>query len=185
MLDKVKLLNGTEVPWEEFSKWSSSKQFMNLIGNGSSGKHCSEEFRQQMSAMKKNIPRSPEICKKISMRQMGISKGRMLDLPIKTPDGVFSNRRAYRDKLVADGDTPSYAAKKIRIWIKNFPNEYYEIRDITMHTPDGIFANKLAYRDKLVADGYNSKYAMDRIYYFLKKFPDKYYEVFPTENLIK
>jgi hypothetical protein len=31
MLDKVKLLNGTEVTWEEFSRWSVQKQKANLI----------------------------------------------------------------------------------------------------------------------------------------------------------
>ena len=31
MLNKIKLLNGTEVSWEEFSKWSEVKQRMNLV----------------------------------------------------------------------------------------------------------------------------------------------------------
>jgi len=180
MLDTVKLLNGAEVPWEEFSKWSSHKQIMNLVGNGSTGKHCSNEIRKQMSLMKKNIPRSTEVCKKISKNQIGISKGRMLDLPIKTPEGIFANRRAFIEKLVADGYSPAYAGRKLRNWIKNFPNDYYEISNIPMHTPEGIFANKLAYKEKLIADGLNPKYALDRIYYFLKKHPDKYYEVFPV-----
>lgn len=180
MLDTVKLLNGTEVPWEEFCKWSPYKQIMNLVGNGSTGKHHSEEFRKQMSLMKKNIPRSSEVRKKISENQIGISKGRMLGLPIKSPDGIFANRRAFIDKLVADGHSPAYAGRKIRNWIKNFPNEYYEISNIPMHTPEGIFANKLAYKEKLIADGLNPKYALDRIYFLLKKYPDKYYEVFPV-----
>jgi hypothetical protein len=49
MLNKVKLANGSEVTWEEFSKWSNNKQRMSLTPSFK-GKTHSEESRKQGGA---------------------------------------------------------------------------------------------------------------------------------------
>jgi len=53
MLDTVKLANGTEVAWDEFSKWSASKQRNNLVPYRNFGER-SIETRLKMSETGKN-----------------------------------------------------------------------------------------------------------------------------------
>ena len=53
MLETVKLANGTEVAWDEFSKWSSNKQRNNLVPYRNFGER-SMETRLKMSVTGKN-----------------------------------------------------------------------------------------------------------------------------------
>lgn len=130
MLNKVKLANGKEVTWEEFSKWSPQRQHMSLIGcRGTKGHKHSDETRKLISEVKKQWSPSTEQREHLSAVLKGKNKGQKKNLPIHTPNGVFPNRNALHARLVADGFTPIYAKKKVRQWMKEYPTHYYLIVD--------------------------------------------------------
>lgn len=130
MLNKVKLANGKEVSWEEFAKWSPQKQHMSLIGcRGTKGHKHSDETRALISEIKKKQSPSSEMRAHLSAVMKGKNTNHKKNLPIHTPNGIFANRIALKNRLVEDGFAPIYAKKKIRQWIKEYPNDYYEIVD--------------------------------------------------------
>jgi hypothetical protein len=107
MDDIVKLANGTEVSWDEFSKWSSHKQFMNVV-NPNLGFVHSEESRYKMSQSKRE---------KIANGEIFFVNGdeHILSNPISTPKGVFKSKRSAAEAF-------GVSTKRIAGWIKN-PNQ--------------------------------------------------------------
>jgi hypothetical protein len=131
MLKKVKLANGTEVDWEEFSKWSPQKQHMSVIGcRGTKGLRHSEKTRKLISNINKKKVVSAEQRAHLSMVMKGKNKNQKKNLPIHTPNGTFPNRITLYARMVEDGfASKRYAAQKIRQWMKEYPKHYYLITD--------------------------------------------------------
>jgi hypothetical protein len=129
MLNNIKLANGTEVTWDEFFKWSAIKQHMSIIGcRGTKGFRHSEKTRKLISNIKKKQVISTEQRARISKAMIGKNKNCKKNLPINTPYGIFPNRISLQAKLVEDGfASKTYAAKKIRQWMKQYPDDYYLI----------------------------------------------------------
>ncbi|OWF65784.1 hypothetical protein B6A14_08435 [Polynucleobacter hirudinilacicola] len=129
MLNKVKLANGTEVDWEEFSKWGAIKQHMSVIGcRGTKGFRHSEKTRKLISDIKKKQVVSAEQRAHLSKVMKGKYKNCKKNLPIHTPNGLFPNRITLYARMVEDGfASKNYAAQKIRQWMKEYPNDYYLI----------------------------------------------------------
>ncbi len=129
MLKKIKLANGTEVDWEEFAKWSATKQRMSVIGcRGTKGFRHSNKTRKLISDIKKKQVISTEQRAHLSLVMKGKNKNRKKNLPIHTPNGIFPNRITLYARMIKDGFTSKiYAAKKIRQWMKEYPDDYYLI----------------------------------------------------------
>ena len=137
MLNKVKLANGTEVDWEEFSLWTTRKQNMNLISHKQSeesrkklsiagkGKVISEETREKLRNANLGKIVTEETRKKLSTAgkgRMPWNKGlQFIEFcEIYTPNGIFRHINAV-----------AYYAKRnhttVRRWMTKWPNHYYFI----------------------------------------------------------
>jgi len=137
MLNKVKLANGTEVDWEEFSLWSTRKQNMNLISHKQSeesrkklsiagkGKVISEEHRKKLRDANVGKIVTEETRKKLSTAGKGRApwnKGlQFIEFcEIYTPNGIFRHINAV-----------AYYAKRnhttVRRWMTKWPDHYYFI----------------------------------------------------------
>ena len=137
MLNKVKLANGTEVDWEEFSLWSTRKQNMNLISHKQSeesrkklsiagkGKIISEEHRKKLRDANIGKLVTEKTRKKLSTAGKGRTpwnKGlQFIEFcEIYTPNGIFRHINAV-----------AYYAKRnhttVRRWMTKWPDHYYFI----------------------------------------------------------
>lgn len=136
MLNKVKLLNGTEVDWEEFSLWSNKKQIGALIP-------VSEETRAHLRAIKANMDCSHSPETKEKMRQLLAARlasgwrpnGAKSALKLrgrKRPQGVTEKIMATRKArgLIGKG---SLLARGIKPHYKNAHS---------IQTPFGLFVSK-------------------------------------------
>lgn len=104
MDDIVKLANGKEVSWDEFSKWSGHKQYMNTI-NPNLGKQYSDVVRRNMSESKKE---------KIANGELTFKKGddHPKSHPVSTPKGLFGSR-------LSAAQAYGVSLKRFSGWIKN------------------------------------------------------------------
>jgi hypothetical protein len=147
MLNKVTLANGSQVTWEEFSRWSAIKQRYNLCPTpttqetrskiSKNSKSGTEEVKAKIKAVKAERGIGDD-----ARSKMGWSKGvkrtetnrRNLQLTadprqIHTPNGIFANRAELIDRLMLDLNLANrtLASNKISYWLKRFPNDYYII----------------------------------------------------------
>lgn len=166
MLNKVKLANGTEVDWEEFSRWSTYKQNFNLIsrklsdetrkkiGKANKGKIRTEEMR----AHSRTIPREKH--KEETRKKIGLAhKGKVVSKETRqklSKTGKARDVELYK-KIGAKlkGRTP---------WNKGF--KFLEFREI--QTPNGTFKH-------INAVAYYAKRDVTTIRNWMTKWPDHYY----------
>ena len=104
MDNMVKLANGKEVSWDEFSKWSERKQYMNIV-NPNLGKKHSDDVRRKMSEIKKE---------KIANGELTFKKGddHPMSHPVSTPKGLFGSRQSAAQAY-------GVSLKRFSGWIKN------------------------------------------------------------------
>ena len=106
MLNKVKLANGTEVTWEEFSKWSNNKQRMNLTPTFK-GKTHSEESRKKGGAKVSKANKGHIVTAETRAKISESNKGRKVseESLIKRRKTWLSKDRSlteeHKDKLMA------------------------------------------------------------------------------------
>jgi hypothetical protein len=139
-LDKsVKLFNGSEVSWDEFSCWSSHRQMMNLTPTSENiyygPDHC---YKMREIVSRSYLERTRKINWNYGSKN-GNSKA------IKTPEGSFPSLSAtclhYKVSIV-----------KLREWMRDMPNDFYFLNPSDVDaskaksgyskaviTPDGIF----------------------------------------------
>jgi hypothetical protein len=168
MLDKVKLLNGTEVPWEEFSKWSYVKQRANLV--------------------RPNLP-PPEVMSdliKAGRRRAGLyenpapqnTKGKLSQGGFVCPYGQFTSRAIAVEAAKKLG--LKNAQRKISALCKTDPQNYYFINGVrklssvnigqAIQTPYGRFSSVRACAEALGV-------TTDRVYKRVKAYPNKYFYI--------
>lgn len=146
MLEKVILLNGKEVSWEEFSRWSSIKQRNNLIPksdeiretlrNNRLGQKYSQETREKISHALLNIPphereiinaKNKATRARIALKKAGKVKRVTTENKNKgefvCPYGTFPTRALAAEAAKAAG--LEYAVSKLRDRTKNDPKNYY------------------------------------------------------------
>lgn len=102
-MSKVNLANGTQVDWDEFSKWSSRKQIMS-ISPPNKGKKFGEEFKKKLSLSKKQGFNEGRYNIKSGGEHAHARK-------VMTPDGEFST-------IKEAGEFYSVRGSTIRDWIK-------------------------------------------------------------------
>lgn len=158
MLNKVKLANGTEVTWEEFSKWSPQKQHNSLLPPSLGRKATKKESENRSKAQKlrhiKN-PTSEETKQKISDKNLNRKR---------TEEHKETMRKGW-EKLKASGWENKHKGKlNPSLW-----------RSIV--TPNGVFPSKKALAERIYKDMNLSSvaYASQKINYWLKKYPNHYY----------
>jgi hypothetical protein len=154
MLDKIKLANGTEVSWEEFSRWSPNKQRQNLcpskhstetkqkIAQANRDRNLDPDYKQRHKQAIQERVITPGMSLALSKANKG--KARSMDFrrnlsaaraknkgPIHTPNGVFPTRYALAEHLYAVLGLSSInmAIRKIDYWCKVYPNDYYFIKE--------------------------------------------------------
>jgi transposase len=138
----VNLANGKQVPWDEFSNWSSHKQRSNLKSPADYKDWSSLHYYISLANSQR---KSIESGRKKSARNSGISNGQ--SRAVITPFGEFQSIRAAARHYGVDIST-------LGNWIKNtkkdhfqykFPLTEAQTRSIAgipkaIHTPDGIFS---------------------------------------------
>ena len=168
MLDTVKLLNGTEVPWDEFCKWSFKKQRANLV--------------------KPNLP-PPEVMSeliKAGRRRAGLyenpapqsTKGKVSQGGFVCPYGQFPSRAMAVEAAKKLG--LNNAQRKISDLCKTDPQNYYYINGArkssskntgkAIQTPYGRFPSVRVCAETLGVTTH-------RIYIRVKGSPKKYFYV--------
>lgn len=158
MLNKVKLANGTEVNWEEFSKWSPQKQHNSLLPPRL-GIPISDEERKNRSKAQKlrhiTNPTSDETKQKISEK----------NLNRKRTSEQKNNMKEGWKTLKESGWTSEKRGKPNKSLWK------------TIVTPNGVFPSKQALAERVYSDLKLSSiaYAKTKIDYWLKKYPKHYY----------
>ena len=137
--EKVKLFNGTEVPWEIFARWSAHKQMMNLTptseGINYGPSHC-EKMRKIVKAQYESGARPKP-------GNFGGSNGQAK--PIVTPAGTFSSLREAVDHY-------KIRSEQMKVLMRERPTEFYwaapkendaEVirrkKGVAVNTPDGQF----------------------------------------------
>ncbi|MBT8567387.1 hypothetical protein G6652_03125 [Polynucleobacter paneuropaeus] len=124
LLDKrVKLFNGAEVSWDEFSRWSAHRQMMNLTPvseNITYGvDHCHK--------MREIVKQSYEDGNRKTNWNYGAKNGQSKS--VRTPAGEFPCIKAaclyYK-----------ISATKLKVWIKDRPEEFY-FTNIGLTSSDG------------------------------------------------
>lgn len=155
MLDKVKLLNGTEVTWEEFSRWSVKRQRANLI--------------------KPNLPSKEEMSRRI---KEGRKKAGLYDNPTAQsyrkggfvcPYGHFKSR--FEAAKFAESKGVANAVKKFSALSKSDPSNYYYVlgpyakpregsksHKKPIQTPFGFFESKKMALEKMKELGMPNPY---------------------------
>lgn len=165
MLNKVKLANGTEVSWEEFSKWSSHKQYMNLFPP-SLGRQVTEEERKNRSKAQKlrhiNKPASEETRRKISAKNL--------------------NRKMTSEQR--NNMKQGWKALKENGWISPKKGQYNKALWKPIMTPNGLFPSMILLAERVHNDLSLSSiaYAKAKIHYWLKKYPKHYYYIIDNSN---
>ena len=140
IVDKtVKLFNGAEVSWDEFSGWSSHRQRMNLTptseGVSYGPDHCHK--------MREIVIRSYLEGTRRTNWNYGAKNGQAK--AVMTPDGEFPTRSAACSHYKVSRD-------KFRKWMRDMPKDFFFVNpndvDATkvkgrrlkaVSTPDGIF----------------------------------------------
>ena len=140
LVDKtVKLFNGAEVSWDEFSGWSSHRQRMNLTptseGVNYGPDHCHK--------MREIVIRSYLEGTRTTNWNYGAKNGQAK--AVMTPDGEFPTRSAACSHYKVSRD-------KFRKWMRDMPKDFFFVNpddvDATkvkvrrlkaVSTPDGIF----------------------------------------------
>ena len=140
LVDKtVKLFNGVEVSWDEFSGWSSHRQRMNLTptseGVNYGPDHCHK--------MREIVIRSYLEGTRTTNWNYGAKNGQAK--AVMTPDGEFPTRSAACSHYKVSRD-------KFRKWMRDMPKDFFFVNpndvDATkvkgrrlkaVSTPDGIF----------------------------------------------
>jgi hypothetical protein len=154
MLNNVKLANGTEVSWDEFSRWSCYKQNANLLGTSNKTRekikawYAVEENRELHRRNHEGIKPSQESIQKMlatrkkngygkgSSKRLGWKVSRGKSKPVQTPWGHFQSISfAAQDWLKRFKGTPSKPSNKtisfggicesIRFKMKTCPTEYF------------------------------------------------------------
>jgi hypothetical protein len=166
MLDKVKLLNGTEVTWEEFSRWSVQKQKANLT-------------RPVLPSKKEMSRRIKEGRKKAGLYDKDRPKP-IIEVQggFVCPYGHFPNR-AMAIKAATNLGLKN-AQKKFSRLCKSEPENYYYIngprkangtnKGRAIQTPYGIFPNVRTCAASLGV-------TTDKIYIRVKGSPKKYFYI--------
>ena len=140
LVDKtVKLFNGAEVSWDEFSGWSSHRQRMNLTptseGVNYGPDHCHK--------MREIVIRSYLEGTRTTNWNYGAKNGQAK--AVMTPDGEFPTRSAACSHYKVSRD-------KFRKWMRDMPKDFFFVNpdDVAatkvkgrrlkaVSTPDGIF----------------------------------------------
>jgi hypothetical protein len=160
MLNKVKLLNGTEVDWEEFSLWSNKKQRANLIG-------YEWPSKEKMSLLIKEGRKKAGLYDNPYQKQMIDRKGGFV-----CPYGHFANRIAAAKYAQSKG--LNNAIKKFSQLCKTDPSNYYYVqgpyskksRSVSckpINTPFGVFESKKDAMEEMHRQG------IPNVYHALKK----------------
>ncbi len=105
MLDLVRLANGTEVTWDEFSKWTSHKQILSLNPPNKNRK-WDESFGRKISESKR-IAKENGVIYKLSKGEDHVFSRR-----VKTPKGECVSIKEAASLYGVRGDT-------LRNWIKS------------------------------------------------------------------
>lgn len=166
MLDKVKLLNGTEVTWEEFSRWSVKKQRANLIKPNLPSK-------EEMSRLIREGRRKAGLYDESRTQAVVVVQG-----GFSCPYGLFPSR-AMAIKAAASMGLKN-AQRKFGNLCKTEPQNYYYLngrrktssisKARAINTPFGIFPNVKACAESLGV-------TCDRIYKRVKGSPSKYFYI--------
>ena len=140
LLDKkVKLFNGSEVSWDEFSGWGSHRQRMNLNPTSEdisySPNHCHK--------MREIVTRSYQDGTRRTNWNYGAKNGKAK--AVMTPDGEFPTLSAACLHYNVSGG-------KLRKWMRDMPKDFFFVnpdgggetkvkgqRLKAVSTPDGIF----------------------------------------------
>lgn len=175
---KVKLANGTEISWEEFSTWSFKRQQSGLIPSLRLGvKQNNPETWHD--AMKCKIGRSWG--SHTDAHKKHISS--IFSKPVMTPNGEFNARKDLVLRVAMEMNW-SYATAKTRVveWFRDYPDRYYYVESCAqsrpksdelkeklsklnskpIQTPKGVFRNC-----KLAAQAYGVSSAT--LYYWVTK----------------
>jgi len=158
MLNKVKLANGTEIDWEEFSKWSPQKQHMSLLPSRLGANISNEERKNRSNAQKLRhlkTPTSDETKRKL--KEANSNRKRTSEQK--------ENLKKGWEKLKASGWVSKQKGKSV-------PSQWKSIV-----TPNGIFPSNKALAERICKDMNLSSisYAKSKINYWLKKYPNHYY----------
>ena len=174
MLNKVKLANGTEVDWEEFSLWTTRKQNMNLISHKQS-----EESRKKLSIAGKGKVISEETREKLRNANLGkiVTEETRKKISKSSKGKVISEqtRKKLRDanvgKLVTEETRKklSTAGKGRMPWNKGL--QFIEFCEI--YTPNGIFRH-------INAVAYYAKRNHTTVRRWMTKWPNHYYFIEKT-----
>lgn len=166
MLDKVKLLNGTEVTWEEFSRWSVKKQRANLIKPNLPSK---EEMSRRIKEGRKKAGCDAKPRQKSVVQVQG---------GFICPYGHFPNRAIAIKAATKLG--LKNALRKFGELCKTEPQNYYYLngrpksnstnKGRAIQTPYGTFPNVRTCATTLGV-------TTDRIYKRIKGSPKKYFYI--------
>lgn len=135
----VTLLNGSQVPFEEFEKWSCHKQRMNLD-------HPIRFIKWDEShSVKMRSIVNDQYAKGIRRTKKHIGSANGQAISITTPDGIFPTKKAVCAHYGID-------AVKLKKWMSEKPSEFYETTPlaegrakelrpgaISVQTPHGVF----------------------------------------------
>jgi hypothetical protein len=166
MLNTVKLINGTEVSWEEFSRWSVKKQRANLVKPNLPSK-------KEMSKLIKEGRRKAGLYDKSRPQAVVVVQG-----GFSCPYGLFPSR-AMAIKAAASLGLKN-AQRKFGDLCKTEPQNYYYLngrrksngksKARAIKTPFGTFPNVKACAESLGV-------TCDRIYKRVKGSPSKYFYI--------
>ncbi len=124
----VKLFNGSEVSWDEFSGWSSHRQMMNLTPTSENISYGPDHCHK----MREIVTRSYEEGTRRTNWNFGAKNGN--SKAIKTPDGEFPSLSSaclhYKVSRV-----------KLREWISALPNDFFFVN------PDDVVTSKVICRN--------------------------------------
>ena len=174
MLDRVKLLNGNEVSWDEFIRWSLKKQRANLVKPNLPSK-------EEMTRLIKEGRKNAGLYDNPYQKEMTSRKGGFV-----CPYGHFANRSEAA--IYAQSKGLNNAIKKFSLFCKTDPNNYYyffgsyikptsKIHCKPIKTPFGSFESKKEAMEEMRKRGIPNPYhAIKKAlvndpdnYYFIKK----------------
>jgi len=171
MLNKVKLANGTEVTWEEFSKWSARKQNASLQPNRKGKKHTQESLDKRKETW---LSADRSLTEEHKDKLRGIKRSEEFKANLRKPK-TDEQKSKLRGRKLSEETKNKLRGRKLS---EETLAKRKATRAVTLmwHTPNGTFPNKMAIYLKVREDmKIPHLKAIELVESWIRDFPHLYY----------
>jgi hypothetical protein len=171
MLNKVKLANGSEVTWEEFTKWSNKKQIANLQPNRKGKKHTQASLNKRKETW---LSKDRSLTEEHKDKLRAIKRSEEFKENLRVP--LTEERKSkLRGRKLSEETKNKLRGRKLS---EEILAKRKATRAVTLmwHTPNGTFPNKMAIYLKVRSDmKIPHLKAIELVESWIRDFPHLYY----------